>query len=401
MLWCLDLRSWTNSICTTWDNESRLTDQNWSNLKNISKRKKRSRTKCSFVCCLFCRTIWQCFISFLNRWQKWISRRSCKRWTSIFLERCAENMHCSKFKRWFERTWRSLSIMSREIWRCTICEISRHLCRFHLEHRCRYHCRCHFFFFACCFDRFDCFDLINRDFVWDENVCFDIRSSRDNCVYNECNVSFEWWRHSWFRKRRTKKYWRWLSWTRLIRRKRSDWRKYSKIYWSRNWFSLRDWIQQTRCRASEHNVFDIAHISRRNRNESIKSRCYHWWTLRRSFFVCFTTFFWNVARNQWRFDWWLKWWFTIQWTNYLIFFSHELNDFLKICHALITLISFFRKFRSLHFNRFRMIVIVLRLSILKFLIFFNVDDTTKTLKISSIEISTIRIIEFESSSTLT
>jgi hypothetical protein len=59
------------------------------------------------------------------------------------------------------------------------------------------------------------------------------------------------------------------------------------------------------------------------------------------------------------------------------FDSHELNDFLRICHALMTLISFFRKSRSLHFNWFRMIVIVLRLSILNFLIFFNVDDTTR------------------------
>jgi hypothetical protein len=48
------------------------------------------------------------------------------------------------------------------------------------------------------------------------------------------------------------------------------------------------------------------------------------------------------------------------------FDSHELNDFLKICHVLITLISFFKRFRSLHFNQFRMIVIVLRLSILNF-----------------------------------
>jgi hypothetical protein len=77
--------------------------------------------------------------------------------------------------------------------------------------------------------------------------------------------------------------------------------------------------------------------------------------------------------------------------------SHELNDFLKICHVLMTLISFFKKFRSLHFNRFRMIVIVLRLSILNFLTFFDVD-TTKALKFSSIEISTIRIIELENSS---
>jgi hypothetical protein len=51
------------------------------------------------------------------------------------------------------------------------------------------------------------------------------------------------------------------------------------------------------------------------------------------------------------------------------FDSHELNDFLKICHVLMTLISFFKRFRSLHFNRFRMIVIVLRLFILNFWLF--------------------------------
>jgi magnesium-transporting ATPase (P-type) len=73
-----------------------------------------------------------------------------------------------------------------------------------------------------------------------ENVFLEICFSRDNCVHNECNALFEWWRRFWFRKRRAKEYWRWLSWSRLIRRKRNDWHKYSKIYWSRNWFSLRD-----------------------------------------------------------------------------------------------------------------------------------------------------------------
>ncbi len=57
------------------------------------------------------------------------------------------------------------------------------------------------------------------------------------------------------------------------------------------------------------------------------------------------------------------------------FDSHELNDFLRICHVLMTLISFFKKSRSLHFNRFRMIIIVLRLSILNFLTFSDVDTT--------------------------
>jgi hypothetical protein len=109
-----------------------------------------------------------------------------------------------------------------------------------------------------------------------------------------------------------------LSCSRLIRRKRNDWRKYSRIYWSRNWFSLRDWIRQTRCRASENNAFNIARISRRDRNESIKSKCCHWWTFRWSFHVCLTTFFWIVARNRWRLDWWLKWWFTTWWTSRLI-----------------------------------------------------------------------------------
>jgi hypothetical protein len=93
-------------------------------------------------------------------------------------------MHYSKLKKWSKQTWRSLLIIYRKIWRCIICEIFRHLRRFHFEHRCRYHCRCHFFFFVCYLDRFDRLDLIDRDFVWDENVYFDIRSSRDNCVNN-------------------------------------------------------------------------------------------------------------------------------------------------------------------------------------------------------------------------
>jgi hypothetical protein len=80
------------------------------------------------------------------------------------------------------------------------------------------------------------------------------------------------------------------------------------------------------------------------------------------------------------------------------FDSNELNDFLRIYHALVTLISFFRTSRSLHFNRFRMIATVLRLSILNFLIFSDVDDTMKTLKFSSIEISTIKVAELENSS---
>jgi hypothetical protein len=172
LLWCLDLRSWTNSICTTWNSESRLIDQNWSNLKNTSKRKKRSRTKCSFVCCLFCKIIWRCFVSLrssnlLNRWQKWISRTSCKKWTSIFLECCAESMHCSKLKKWFERTWRSLSTTFRKSWRCTICEIFQRSRRRNRDCRCHccYHCHCFYrvFFFACCLDRLDLIDLFDFD----------------------------------------------------------------------------------------------------------------------------------------------------------------------------------------------------------------------------------------------
>jgi hypothetical protein len=31
------------------------------------------------------------------------------------------------------------------------------------------------------------------DFVSDENVCFDIRSSCDKNVRSECTSSFEWW----------------------------------------------------------------------------------------------------------------------------------------------------------------------------------------------------------------
>jgi hypothetical protein len=83
--------------------------------------------------------------------------------------------------------------------------------------------------------------------------------------------------------------------------------------------------------------------------------------------------------------------------SFNIFDSHKFNDFLKICHVLMTLISFFRKFRLLYFNRFKIIVIILKLSILNFLNFFDVNDTMKTLKKFSIEISTIRIIKLENS----
>jgi hypothetical protein len=41
---------------------------------------------------------------------------------------------------------------------------------------------------------------------------------------------------------------------------------------------FRDWVRQTQCRASEHNVFDISRISRRDRDESTKSECCHWRT---------------------------------------------------------------------------------------------------------------------------
>jgi hypothetical protein len=43
LLWCVDSRSWINSICTTWDSEFRLIDQNWLNSESTSKRKKRRK----------------------------------------------------------------------------------------------------------------------------------------------------------------------------------------------------------------------------------------------------------------------------------------------------------------------------------------------------------------------
>jgi hypothetical protein len=153
LLWCLNLRSWINSICTTWNKESRLIDQNWSNLKSISRRKKRRRRKYSLAYCRFCRSR----ESFLVSWRKLISRdrwlkltfwRSCRRWTSIFFECCAENMHCSKFKKWFKRTWRLLSITFQRSWRCTTCEI------FQRSRRCRRDCRCHCCCRCHCFYRF-------------------------------------------------------------------------------------------------------------------------------------------------------------------------------------------------------------------------------------------------------
>jgi hypothetical protein len=50
LLWCFDFRLWINLICTTWNNEFRLIDQNWSNSKNTLKRKKRRKKM--FVCLL-------------------------------------------------------------------------------------------------------------------------------------------------------------------------------------------------------------------------------------------------------------------------------------------------------------------------------------------------------------
>jgi hypothetical protein len=130
------------------------------------------KTKCSFVCYLFCKTVWRCLIllrssNFLNRWQNWVSRTSCKKWTSIFFECCAESMHCSKLKKWFERTWRSLSTTSRRSWRCTTCESFQYSrrrnrdCHYHCC--CHYHCFCRFFFFVCCFDRLDLIDSFDFD----------------------------------------------------------------------------------------------------------------------------------------------------------------------------------------------------------------------------------------------
>jgi hypothetical protein len=51
-------------------------------------------------------------------------------------------------------------------------------------------------------------------------------------------------------------------------------------------------------------------------------------------------------------------------TSFYIFDSNELNEFFKIFHAFFALISFFKKFLSLHFNRFFMIVTILKLFIL-------------------------------------
>ncbi len=205
LLWCLDFRSWTNSICTTWDNEFRLIDQNWSDLKNISKRKKRRRRKYSFVFCRFCKSRESFFVSWrtlISRdyWLKLTCWRSCTRWTSIFFECCAESMHCSKLRKWSERTWRSLSTAFRKSWRCTTCEIFQRSRRRRRDYCCHYyyHRFYRFFFFVCCLDRFDLIDFFDfDDFVSNENACLDIRSSRDNNVRNECTSLFEWWSRLW------------------------------------------------------------------------------------------------------------------------------------------------------------------------------------------------------------
>ncbi len=169
------------------------------------KRKKRRKRKYSFVCYRFCRSRESFLVSwrksiFQDRWLKLTCWKSCMKWTSTFFECCAESMHYSKFKKWSERAWRSLSTTFRKSWRCTICEIfqrSRHRCfdcRYHCCCRCHCHCSCRSFFFICCFDRFDLINLFDfDDFVSDENVCFDIRSSCDKNVRSECTSSFEWW----------------------------------------------------------------------------------------------------------------------------------------------------------------------------------------------------------------
>jgi hypothetical protein len=135
--------------------------------------------KYSFICCLSCKTIWRCLISLqssnlLNRWQKWVSRRSCKKWTSIFFVRCVENRSCSKLNTRFDETERSWSSKSRDWWRCKFCVLFfRH--RFsNWVFRRR---RCRFFVCVCCFDRF-VFRRIIRDFVWDWTA-HDARSSCD------------------------------------------------------------------------------------------------------------------------------------------------------------------------------------------------------------------------------
>ncbi len=73
--------------------------------------------------------------------------------------------------------------------RCTICEIFQRSRRRRRDCRCHYYCHyfCRFFFFVCCFDRFDLFDFFDfDDLILNENACFDICSSRDNNVKNEC-----------------------------------------------------------------------------------------------------------------------------------------------------------------------------------------------------------------------
>ncbi len=124
--------------------------------------------------------------------------RSCTRWTSIFFECCVVSMRYSKLKTLFKQTWRSLSTTFRRSWWYTIYEILQRFRRrrhFDCCCYCRCHCRCfyRFFFFVCCFDRHDLIDFFDfNDFDLNENACFDIRSSRDNNVRNECNISIKW-----------------------------------------------------------------------------------------------------------------------------------------------------------------------------------------------------------------
>jgi hypothetical protein len=63
--------------------------------------------------------------------------------------------------------------------------------------------------------------------------------------------------------------------------------------------------------------------------------------------------------------------------SFNIFDFDELNEFYRIFHAFFALISSFRRFLSLHFNRFLMIVTTLRLFILNLRSFSKMIKTTE------------------------
>jgi hypothetical protein len=74
--------------------------------------------------------------------------------------------------------------------------------------------------------------------------------------------------------------------------------------------------------------------------------------------------------------------------SFNIFDLNELNEFFRIFHAFFALISFFKRFLSLYFNRFFMIVTILKLFILILRSFSKMTETIE-MKTTAIKIESI------------